>query len=169
MHFQYVTISRGGSSIIEKLKEYGIDADQYISWFSLRNYGKIKVPKFSAQPQQKSPSNGRSSSSTTTSGIQNDSGTIFGDEAAVRNPFEDNELDRLNTNTSNLSNASSLYPTSSLHPEPTHNSSRRGSAQTTTSETVDDDRFDYVSELLYLHDKLMIVDDRIVLMGSGKS
>lgn len=175
MHFQYVTISRGGSSIIEKLKEYGIDADQYISWFSLRNYGKIKTPKVSTQqqPQQKSPSgNGRSSSSTTTStttsGIQNDSGTIFGDGAEARNPFDDNDLSRLNTNASNMSNTSSLYPTSSLHPEPTHNSSRRGSAQTTTSQTVDDDRFDYVSELLYLHDKLMIVDDRIVLMGSGK-
>lgn len=168
MHFQYVTISRGGSSIIEKLKEYGIDADQYISWFSLRNYGKIKTAKVSTQqPQQKSPSNGRSSSSTTTSGIQNDSGTIFGDGAEARNPFDDNNLSRLNTNASNISNTSSLYPTSSLHPEPTHNSSRRGSAQTTTSQTVDDDRFDYVSELLYLHDKLMIVDDRIVLMGSA--
>lgn len=163
MHFQYVTISRGGASIIEKLKEYGIDPDQYISWFSLRNYGKIKIPKFTSQK-----SSDRERPGSTSTGLQNDSGTIFGDEAAAKNPFEDSDLERISTNTSiSSNNTSSLYPTSSLHPEPTNNSSRRGSAQTTASELVDDDRFDYVSELLYLHDKLMIVDDRIVLMGSG--
>ena len=31
-----------------------------------------------------------------------------------------------------------------------------------------DDRDHYVSELVYIHDKLMIIDDRIVLLGSGK-
>lgn len=157
MHFQYVTISRGGASIIEKLKELGIDPDQYISWFSLRNFGKIKVPKFTAQ---RTPT-----AQTRTTGLQNDSGTIFGDEAAIKNPFEENDLSRLATNSSTTSNTSTLNPTA-LHPEP---QSRRGSAASTTeSDLADDDRYDYVSELLYLHDKLMIVDDRIVLMGSGK-
>jgi phosphatidylserine/phosphatidylglycerophosphate/cardiolipin synthase-like enzyme len=55
--------------------------------------------------------------------------------------------------------------------EPTQSErSRRGSHQsntTTTQAEVDDDRYDYVTELLYIHDKLMIVDDRIVLMGSA--
>ena len=166
MHFQYVTISRGGASIIEKLKEYGIDADQYISWFSLRNHGKIKTPKTNT-PERKSPTPSRARSPSQ-SKLQNDSGTIFGDEAAVKNPFDDHPLDRLETIMSNISNTSSLYPNSTLHPEPTSNRSRRGSEQTNASDLVDDDRFDYVSELLYLHDKLMIVDDRIVLMGSGK-
>lgn len=154
MHFQYVTISRGGASIIEKLTELGIDADEYISWFSLRNYGKIKVPKFTAQRTK----------AKTASGLQNDSGTVFGDEAAIKNPFDENDLSRLATNFSTTSNASSLP--NNLYPEPPQ--SRRGSATSTAEEDLpDDDRFDYVSELLYLHDKLMIVDDRIVLMGSG--
>lgn len=155
MHFQYVTISRGGASIIEKLAECGIDADQYISWYSLRNYGKIKVPKFTAQKSQSK------------TGLQNDSGTVFGDEAAIKNPFDENDLSRLASNESATSNiSSSLNPSSALHPDST---SRRGSATSTAeSELPDDDRYDYVSELLYLHDKLMIVDDRIVLMGSGK-
>ncbi|KAI9272214.1 hypothetical protein EDC94DRAFT_655615 [Helicostylum pulchrum] len=154
MHFQYVTISRGGASIIEKLAELGIDADQYISWYSLRNYGKIKVPKFTAQKSQSK------------TGLQNDSGTVFGDEAAIKNPFDENDLSRLASNESATSNiSSSLNPPSALHPDST---SRRGSATSTAeSQLADDDRYDYVSELLYLHDKLMIVDDRIVLMGSA--
>lgn len=164
MHFQYVTISRGGSSIIEKLKEYGIDADQYISWFSLRNYGKIKINKPQAASSTQPPTN--------------DSGSVFGDEAAVKDPFEDNthnhlhphlHLHKLHTNESTTSTATANSVPgiqSSLNPE-TSNSSRRGSSTSSASNLVDDDRYDYVSELLYIHDKLMIVDDRIVLMGSA--
>jgi phosphatidylserine/phosphatidylglycerophosphate/cardiolipin synthase-like enzyme len=78
MHFQYISISRGGNSIMEQLREYGIDPDQYINWFSLRNHGEINV--------------------------------------------QDNQ----------------------------------------------DERQKFVSELLYIHDKLMIVDDKIAIMGSGR-
>ncbi|KAI8640960.1 hypothetical protein BD408DRAFT_444667 [Parasitella parasitica] len=169
MHFQYVTISRGGNSIIQKLNEYGIDADQYISWFSLRNYGKIKTPK--PPPQQ-----------TDADDLQpphNDSGSVFGDEAVAKDPFADNathhlhphlHLHKVNTNESVSSTTTAansfLGGQSSLHPE-TFNGSRRGSSTSNTGDLVDDDRYDYVSELLYIHDKLMIVDDRIVLMGSA--
>lgn len=175
MHFQYVTISRGGSSIVEKLKEYGIDADQYISWFSLRNYGKIKTnnnnnkgaPARSSSPQPPPPNN--------------DSGSVFGDEAAVKDPFDDASahqhlhphlhLHKLHTNESTTSTATTssvLGGQSTLNPVDTSNSSRRGSSTSSNSSpVVDDDRYDYVSELLYIHDKLMIVDDRIVLMGSA--
>ncbi|KAL7327205.1 hypothetical protein PS15p_209432 [Mucor circinelloides] len=168
MHFQYVTISRGGSSIVEKLKEYGIDADQYISWFSLRNYGKIKNNKSTPASPQPPP--------------HNDSGSVFGDEAAAKDPFDDASthqhlhphlhLHKLHTNESTTSTAtasSMLGGQSTLNPVDTSNSSRRGSSSTNsnTNPVVDDDRYDYVSELLYIHDKLMIVDDRIVLMGSA--
>ncbi|RCH87877.1 Phospholipase D1, partial [Rhizopus azygosporus] len=105
MHFQYTTISRGGHSIMEKLRQYGIDPDQYINWFSLRNYAKLKVPP------------------------------------RAENPFDD--LNRVPTN-----------QTSSSPP-------RRKSYPTM------DDRYSYVTEILYIHSKLMIVDDRIVLMGSA--
>ncbi|KAK4519852.1 60S ribosomal protein L21A [Mucor velutinosus] len=168
MHFQYVTISRGGSSIVEKLKEYGIDADQYISWFSLRNYGKIKTNKNTPAAASPQPPN-------------NDSGSVFGDEAAVKDPFDDASthqhlyphlhLHKLHTNESTASTATAssvLGGQSTLNPVDTSNSSRRGSSTSSnTSPAVDDDRYDYVSELLYIHDKLMIVDDRIVLMGSA--
>lgn len=177
MHFQYVTISRGGSSIIEKLKEYGIDPDKYISWFSLRNYGKIKVPKFNTT---------RSGSTATTAAaaddnnavptndsnipLTNDSGTVFGDEAAASNPFDDSlDLSKLHTTSSMTSNNSSFFgqPLESTLTERSRRGSNRSNHTTVPAEVVDDDRYDYVTELLYIHDKLMIVDDRIVLMGSA--
>jgi phospholipase D1/2 len=41
MYWQYVSISRGGRSIIEELQKAGIDASQYISFFALRSYDRI--------------------------------------------------------------------------------------------------------------------------------
>lgn len=140
MHFQYVSISRGGNSIIEKLQQLGIDPDQYISWFSLRNWGKIKVPPPSTNLKQHPT---------------NDSGTVFGDEAAIKNPFDDHYLDL-----------------SKLHTNSSSTTSRRGSSQSNKSnqpveEMEKEDKYHYVTELLYIHDKLMIVDDRVVIMGSA--
>ena len=41
MHYQYLSICRGGRSIIEKLEENGINASDSRRFFSLRNYDKI--------------------------------------------------------------------------------------------------------------------------------
>ncbi|KAI8361792.1 hypothetical protein EDC96DRAFT_512537 [Choanephora cucurbitarum] len=91
MHFQYITISRGGHSIVEKLKEAGIEPSDYIGWYSLRNWDKLT-------------------------------------------PTDKQKM-------------------------PVHRSS--------DDSMWEDDRTEYVSELIYIHDKLLIVDDRIVLVGSA--
>ena len=41
LHWQYNSISRGGSSLIESLKSKGINPKNYISFFGLRNHGLI--------------------------------------------------------------------------------------------------------------------------------
>jgi phospholipase D1/2 len=41
MHWQYVSICRGGRSILEVLQKAGIDAERYISFFALRSYDRI--------------------------------------------------------------------------------------------------------------------------------
>src|SRR5688572_17629530 len=33
MHFQYVSISRGGNSVLERLEAFGIQPEQYIGFF----------------------------------------------------------------------------------------------------------------------------------------
>ncbi|KAG0211022.1 hypothetical protein BGX28_008592 [Mortierella sp. GBA30] len=48
MHFQYVSICRGGNSVLEKLTANGIDPDQYIGFFGLRSFDRIKHGKFDA-------------------------------------------------------------------------------------------------------------------------
>ncbi|KAF9576193.1 hypothetical protein EC968_010316 [Mortierella alpina] len=48
MHFQYVSICRGGNSVLERLVANGIDPDQYIGFFGLRSFDRIKHGKFDA-------------------------------------------------------------------------------------------------------------------------
>ncbi|KAI8991608.1 hypothetical protein BDF20DRAFT_845541 [Mycotypha africana] len=184
MHFQYATICRGENSIVEKLAKQGIDADKYISWFSLRKHGKIKTPKCDSNSDNKrNKSNSaaqQSFPSTTaiTTAKQVDIITKNENAAAAtdtnietiellsdnKNPFNDQQnlgLSRLHTNISAASENSTMTA-------PYYTPKRRGSSQTASSSlTFDDDRLSYVTELLYIHDKLMIVDDRIVLMGSA--
>ncbi|KAI9010942.1 hypothetical protein CLU79DRAFT_891017 [Phycomyces nitens] len=135
MHFQYTSISRGGNSIMEKLREAGIEPSDYIGWYSLRNWDKLQPP-FSTTPPAPKPSN----SSKSKTGLGNDTKSPFDDQASLDcdsgiadDPFSDhNNVD---------SDDSDDYE--------------------------QDDRDHYVSELLYIHDKLMIVDDVTVLIGSA--
>lgn len=48
MHFQYVSISRGGNSVLERLVAQGVDPDEYIGFFGLRSFDRIKHGKFDA-------------------------------------------------------------------------------------------------------------------------
>lgn len=130
MHFQYISMNRGGASICEKLREEGIDPSEYIGWYSLRNWDKI-APRFPKKKKGKKSSRPTSNGNTT------------GNTLSVS--MEDKE------------DLASLSSTSSPKMEDCSDENEE-----------EDDRAHYVSELVYIHDKLMIIDDRIVLLGSGK-
>lgn len=136
MHFQYITISRGGNSIMEKLREAGIEPSDYIGWYSLRNWDKLVPPKAPKAPVTKTKS-GNSSTKP------------------IQKEKSQNSL-QSNTASKNASNESLRDP---LPPKVT--------PIPTTDIWDDDDREHYVSELVYIHDKILIVDDRFVLIGSG--
>ncbi|KAF9099934.1 hypothetical protein BGX23_008706 [Mortierella sp. AD031] len=48
MHFQYVSICRGGNSVLERLEANGIQPEQYIGFYGLRSFDRIKHGKFDA-------------------------------------------------------------------------------------------------------------------------
>ncbi|CAO3699468.1 unnamed protein product [Rhizopus microsporus] len=111
--YQYRSICRGKYSIFEQLKKENIPIHEYIGFYSLRNWGKIKRPSSSPSAflDGKRKRRTRSRSNTVT------------DEP-------------------NVNIQQNLY-------------------------YADDGRMDYVTEQVYIHSKLMIVDDRIVICGSG--
>lgn len=136
MHFQYITISRGGNSIMEKLREANIEPSDYIGWYSLRNWDKL-VPKKKASATP---------SATTKPSVPSSPSLV--PEAAA-------------------SSTESLKDPLSPRVTPIPSQATASTAETEKSIWDDDDREYYVSELVYIHDKILIVDDRIVLIGSA--
>ncbi|KAL1925650.1 uncharacterized protein VTP21DRAFT_533 [Calcarisporiella thermophila] len=121
MHWQYVSISRGGMSLIERLRQAGIDPDKYIGFFSLRSHDRIGSVR-QAQSQHLSQ-------------IQLDD---------------------------TLSEAITP-PNSTTQLQPDEEGIGAESPVTRSPENT----ADIVTEQLYIHSKLMIVDDQIVIVGSA--
>ncbi|KAK3821164.1 MAG: hypothetical protein J3Q66DRAFT_366907 [Benniella sp.] len=136
MHFQYVSISRGGNSVLERLVAAGVDPDKYIGFFGLRSFDRIKHGKFDAiveavkeaerqQQQQRKNGDAQEQDTRPAEPMLTEASTCdeYADEPGsveVEQPVIDNEVD------------------------------------------------DFITEQLYVHSKLMIVDDRIIICGSGK-
>ncbi|KAK3821162.1 MAG: hypothetical protein J3Q66DRAFT_280226, partial [Benniella sp.] len=109
MHFQYVSISRGGNSVLERLVAAGVDPDKYIGFFGLRSFDRIKH----------GPATSGDSTEDTAADPKNVPNADEPGPVKVEQPVVDNEVD------------------------------------------------DFVTEQLYIHSKLMIVDDRIIICGSA--
>lgn len=152
MHFQYVSISRGGNSIMEKLKEAGIDGSEYIGWYCLRNWAKNKPAAASNESEE-----------------MKDSGTSMGDHDKTMALGNDRSSDSSAPPNSNKPHSSSSKESSPIATDTVINDPLRSNAYlNAANDESKDDRKHYVSELIYIHDKILIVDDRIVLVGSGK-
>ncbi|KAJ3211472.1 hypothetical protein HK099_007999, partial [Clydaea vesicula] len=121
MHWQYSSISRGEKSIFFKLREKGINPEDYIHFNSLRSYDRI-----------------------------NSNVTRTEEKSEVKNSVASFAL---------------KGQEKSLKNETWLNGEKFSKEQSTGVEALE--RNQYVTELLYIHSKLMIVDDRIVIIGSA--
>ena len=122
MNWQYSSISRGGTSIIEQLKAAGVDYRNHLQFCSLRAYDEIKPAK---QNVVADISAANDASSALPPGPKPN---IVPDYVPPKPPG---------------------VPDRVIHPEAESNEPK------------------FVTELLYIHSKLMIVDDRVVICGSG--
>ncbi|RUS17342.1 hypothetical protein BC937DRAFT_90093 [Endogone sp. FLAS-F59071] len=222
MHWQYVSISRGGHSVVEKLRAEGINSDDYISFFSLRSHDKFDGPVSEQSPTKESelPSTKESEQSLTNASEQ--SPTKEPEQSPIKvsssmhNRFLEREnLDPLSPVDTFVGSPSKAVPTedrvrgedivtsplaqtvtekashSSLESKPKNQSQtsvpdtietttsadgestivrKRGAHKAKESATTvapTDGRELYVTEELYIHSKLLIVDDRIVICGSA--
>ncbi|KAG2183933.1 hypothetical protein INT44_008944 [Umbelopsis vinacea] len=199
MHFQYASISRGDNSIIEKLKAAGIEPDQYIQWYSLRNWDKLKPNPAAAKSPIATPLTTQTSPKTEAplsspqhyiisknAPAMNDIVHDHHDQSDWEGHSDDEgsmaELTKESTNRDSVGNGHARGNSSEIRPSidsvlsPAAPAATQGDAaneissvngSTKESTELADDRLEYVSEQLYIHTKLMIVDDRIVIIGSA--
>ncbi|KAI8097388.1 uncharacterized protein BX664DRAFT_292887 [Halteromyces radiatus] len=152
MHFQYTSISRGGNSIIERLERAGINPSDYIDWYSLRNWGRIQQTR---RQQDHQP--------TENNDIRKD-----GSHSEENNtPFHSTFVAEASATTDDHDNDTPLddQQSSEIHIPLKKDDDQVSRDDDDNSEYDDADQ--YVSELLYIHDKIMIVDDRLALIGSA--
>lgn len=162
MEFQHHSICRNGHSIIENIEKAGVpDAKEYIRFYHLRNYDRIS-PEKATECYGQQPNTGCEGSRT---GQDDTCNNIYYDQG--RRPCENleqvnDQCDRYRQSAcqtngqGNLDSISSCYMDSSV-----------SVTQVPWSGSPEAEIRAFVSEELYIHSKLLIADDQIVICGSA--
>ncbi|CAO3596857.1 unnamed protein product [Absidia cylindrospora] len=190
-HYQYMSICRGGNSVLEKLQQQNIPAGDYIGFYCLRNWGRIKGSSASKM------------TSPMASGILLDPSSPTSTDASRKSSMDQANNSMTNNNISMISNGvstskkkksklrssvgslatirsgggggggGSIGGTNGVDHQQQQFSSfqtRQGSRSNSEdkSDHVKDCRLEeLVTEQVYIHSKLMIVDDKTVICGSA--
>ncbi|KAI1335858.1 phospholipase D/nuclease [Xylariaceae sp. FL0016] len=151
MEFQYNSISRGGHSIIECLQREGVDDwRRYIGFFNLRNYDRINISSTMRRAEEES-------------GVRYDDARVQYDEMHGRDDERGSrdQYDRYQEATRDVSDktwdtVSACYMAGGpdIREVPWNG-----------SEESEMDAF--VTEELYIHTKVLIADDKLVICGSA--
>jgi len=153
MHWQYVSICRGGKSLLEKIAAEGINPEDYISFFALRSYDRVNQIVKDTISKNTENSDADSTPGSTDS-------TIYAPDSiaqyAMEEPVDDNNHERKDSFSDEKSTPhveKGLGGTEPVHP---------------VSMFSTDLKQAHVTEELYVHTKVLIVDDKYVICGSGE-
>ncbi|KAI8886590.1 phospholipase D/nuclease [Backusella circina FSU 941] len=173
MYYQYISICSGEKSIFEQLKKKNINPDAYIRFYSLRSYDRINKPfveeimarnagfkpkDVPIPPRHKAGEKREQLPPTPPAGF-------------IR-PEQRNEPFHLRM----PSNNEAYVATMSIAPDAMNNGQSvqrepwvndQQNYQPRTEMDEQQEIHDYVTEELYIHAKLLIADDSIVIMGSA--
>ncbi|PVG01208.1 phospholipase D/nuclease [Serendipita vermifera] len=190
MGAQYRTINRGGDSIMEKIRIEGFNPEDYIKWYHLRSYDRINGPykTFIKDMEEKTGITFHQAQvALARKWIGKVDENWVQDTVAIKAPTETKagiveEGDASKTE-------AVKYPETEEEAEKILKAFERGAgrADDEVSDTVaqhamkdftslhderwlgseEEEKDCYITELLYIHSKVMIVDDRRVIMGSA--
>ncbi|KAI8369196.1 hypothetical protein EDC96DRAFT_504222 [Choanephora cucurbitarum] len=142
--YQYSSISRGKYSIFEQLKKANIPVDKYISFYSLRNWDKSK-PGLNEQ----------------SSGLIPVQTSAHSSPELAPSGYNLRPLNRKKTRSRSLSQSKSLNETTQMRQQVT------SIPFMDPQNMIDHRKTFFVTEQVYIHSKLMIVDDKIAICGSA--
>ncbi|KAJ8656583.1 hypothetical protein O0I10_007660 [Lichtheimia ornata] len=161
MYYQYVSICRGGKSIMEKLEAAGIDPTQYIRFYSLRSYDRINRRKMEEMLVRAAGY----SSDVTQSLEQQVEATAVSEEGEAKIRWSAEVYDADSCVASDSIAHYAMKDGGDLMKEPWITDTSSSAPRDAAAER--EEREAYVSEESYIHAKLLIADDRLVIMGSA--
>jgi len=161
MEYQYASICRGEHSIIGAIQKAGVpDAAQYIRFFNLRNYDRLNVNVTMSQVEEASGvsyGEARREHDDIVGAGYDGYGEGTGAEPNQRNPrYDDYQAAGSQVEGSQYDTVSGCYMDGgpSIKDIP-------------WSGSPEDEMNAFVSEELYIHSKVLIADDRVVICGSA--
>ncbi|KAJ6632257.1 phospholipase D/nuclease [Mycena sp. CBHHK59/15] len=192
MAAQYRTINRGGHSIYEEIRKAGYEPLDYIRFYHLRSYDRINAPfsTYIQQTEQESgvkyheaqvalarqwignDSDGSQKEVTYTLPVETGEGLVLSDKTPLKTetvPIPESEgaarklIERFESAARRVRGDEDVADNVAQHMLHDRTSLLEEKWLGTESEELDA----YVSELLYIHTKLMVVDDKRVIMGSA--
>ncbi|KAI1122437.1 phospholipase [Nemania abortiva] len=151
MEYQYNSINRGGHSIIESLKQNSVDDwRQYIGFYNLRNYDRINTSSTMRQAEERS-------------GVRYDDARRQHDDLVGRG-----EEGRYHDQYDRYQSAASRVPDQTW--DTVSSCYMDGGPDIRSVPWHGDEESEinaFVSEELYIHSKVLIADDRLVICGSA--
>jgi phospholipase D1/2 len=164
MEFQYNSICKGDTSILGALKKAGVtDPSKYIRFFNLRNYDRINANETMSKVENTSNIKYREAQ------MEHDDvvGAGYGSEGYGTGAVEGQKNPKLDGYQHAASQVLSKYGTK-YDTVSECNMENGPSIKDIPWEGSEEDEMNaFVSEELYIHTKLLIADDRIVICGSA--
>ncbi|KAG2416674.1 hypothetical protein HFD88_007890 [Aspergillus terreus] len=162
MEFQYNSINRGGNSIMELIAKEGFNPMDYIRFYNLRNYDRINATGAMTAAEQRSGVNyedARKQHDVTTAGPGG-----YGPGAPrmafdTTAPFQQYQQAAHQVSTPKSGRWNSVSECYMLNGADIRNVPWDGPAETEIDA--------FVTEELYVHSKVMVADDRVVICGSA--
>ncbi|CCU79269.1 phospholipase D1 [Blumeria hordei DH14] len=162
MEFQYHSIRHNGHSIIEKIEQAGVpSAKEYIRFYNLRNYDRINTGASMTRAEQNSGVRYEDARKEHDDIVGAGFGG-FGERSGARPGKENQQYDRYQQGCKQSANDSQYDSVTPCYME---NSVSITEIPWTGNPEAEMDAF--VSEELYIHSKLLIADDRIMICGSA--
>ncbi|KAG9018728.1 hypothetical protein FRB90_010196 [Tulasnella sp. 427] len=194
MAAQWRTINRGGGSIYEKIRDAGYEPLDYIRFYHLRGYDRINAPaSFITEIERNSGVTFFDAQVAKARTLIGDDGFWFENFCQIKRPSAFSGLDDANLGMTEKQSTEevqvSQYPPTTQAAREVVQRYESGAPRTDVmvadsiaqhrlqdrTSLLDErwmgneqeERDCYISELIYIHSKLMIVDDRRVIMGSA--
>lgn len=182
MDYQFKSINRGENSIMGQIKKQGVDPTQHVFVFNLRSYDRLNttpamrrqekesgvkyqdVQRAQAEEIMASGVHGAKGDSSSEGGFDSDEDDVKAKEEMLdrRRRFEE-KREAVGLRADGKDTIVSVDTVS-------HHAMKEGSKvseEPWDPEDPDSEKNNYVQEELYIHGKLLIVDDRIVICGSS--
>lgn len=156
MEFQYFSISRGGHSIIETLQKAGINPKDYIGFYNLRNYDRINKSRTMGEVEQSAGV----SYEEARKGHDRYVGAGYDPEGEDNGGPGLDEYQRYQRGASGIDDNTRDTVSSSYMGGPSL-------AEVPWDGSPEAEIDAFVTEELYVHSKLLIADDRVVICGSA--